>query len=82
MNKMPNITAALLAAHTVWKVRGVQSRPLLNVLIKLDDGRFLEPATRELVQNDHQAFVYVRCSRFSYDSLISNLPTFFRLFIP
>lgn len=59
MNKMRTISSALFAAHTIWKARGVQSRPLINLLIELDDGRLLEQSQREQVLADHTAFAYV-----------------------
>lgn len=62
MDRTQSISSALFAAHTVWKTRGVQSRPLLNLLIELDDGRLLEQTAREQVLADHTAFAYVsRC---------------------
>lgn len=65
MNNMQTIVSALFAAHTVWKTRGAQSRPLLNLLIELDEGRLLEQTAREQVLADHTAFAYVSCHRFS-----------------
>ncbi|KAI0093156.1 hypothetical protein BDY19DRAFT_989824 [Irpex rosettiformis] len=58
MDRMQSITSALYASHTVWKTRGVRSRPLMKLLIELDDGRLLEQFAREQIVNDYTAFSY------------------------
>ncbi|KAI0688045.1 hypothetical protein BC835DRAFT_1419486 [Cytidiella melzeri] len=58
MDTMKSITSALFSAHTVWKTRGVRSRPLMKLLIELDDGRLLEHTAREQVLTDLTAFAY------------------------
>ncbi|KAI0344762.1 hypothetical protein BDW22DRAFT_1354912 [Trametopsis cervina] len=57
-SRMQEITNTLYSVHTVCKSRGVQSRPLMNLLIELDDGRLLNPAAREQVLSDFAAFVH------------------------
>ncbi len=59
LNMMANITSSLYTAHVTWKSRGVQSRPLLNLLLDVDDGHHLEQAAREQVSADSSAFAHV-----------------------
>lgn len=59
MDVMPTIVKALDTAHHVWKLRGVQSRPLLVLLMKFDNGRHLEESSRERIASDIAAFTLV-----------------------
>lgn len=59
MDVIPNIVQALDTAHQVWKLRGVQSRPLLALLIKFDNGRHLNEGSRERIMSDIAAFTLV-----------------------
>lgn len=59
MDMMPTIVKALDTAHHVWKLRGVQSRPLLSLLMKFDHGKHLEEASRERIASDVAAFTLV-----------------------
>ncbi|KAF8160920.1 hypothetical protein B0H34DRAFT_795767 [Crassisporium funariophilum] len=56
MDVMPTIIKALDAAHQVWKIRGIQSRPLLALLMNFDNGRYLKKASRERIASDIAAF--------------------------
>ncbi|KAH9485234.1 hypothetical protein JR316_0002141 [Psilocybe cubensis] len=56
MDMMPAIVKALDNAHQVWKLRGVQSRPLLALLTKFDRERYLEEGSRERISSDVAAF--------------------------
>ncbi|KAF8972899.1 hypothetical protein BDZ97DRAFT_2053658 [Flammula alnicola] len=56
MDVMPMIVKALDTAHQVWKLRGVQSRPLLALLVKFDNGRHLPEASRDRIASDIAAF--------------------------
>ena len=60
MDVVPIIVQALDAAHQVWKLCGVQSRPLLALLIKFDNGRYLNEGSRERIESDIAAFTLVR----------------------
>ena len=59
MDVVPIIVQALDTAHQVWKLRGVQSRPLLALLIKFDNGRYLNEGSRERIESDIAAFTLV-----------------------
>lgn len=59
MNAIGNIITALDTAHQVWKARGVQSRPLLSLLLELDGGRYLADASRQNITADIKAFTLV-----------------------
>lgn len=59
MDIMPTIVNALDAAHHMWKLRGVQSRPLLALLMKFDKGRHLETHSRDKISSDIAAFELV-----------------------
>ena len=59
MNVMPTIVKALDTAHQVWKLRGIQCRPLLALIIRFDSSRHLSEASRESVESDLAAFTLV-----------------------
>ena len=59
MDVVPIIVQALDRAHQVWKLCGVQSRPLLALLIKFDNGRYLSEGSRERIESDIAAFTLV-----------------------
>ena len=59
MDVVPIIVQALDRAHQVWKLCGVQSRPLLALLIKFDNGRYLSKGSRERIESDIAAFTLV-----------------------
>jgi mediator of RNA polymerase II transcription subunit 12 len=65
MNAIGTIITALDTAHQVWKVRGVQSRPLLSLLLEFDDGRYLSDVTRKHITADITAFTLVSLVVFS-----------------
>lgn len=69
MNAIGNIITALDTAHQVWKVRGVQSRPLLSLLLELDDGRHLTDASRKNITADITAFTLVGILYFLFMTL-------------
>ncbi|ESK91038.1 rna polymerase ii mediator complex component [Moniliophthora roreri MCA 2997] len=52
MDVKRDIIVALSSAHHVWKLRGIQSRPLLALLMEFDAGRYLTDALREEIAND------------------------------
>lgn len=56
MDVMGRITSSLYNAHQVWKVRGIQCRPLLSLLLEFDNNRHLHGASRERVTTDVAAF--------------------------
>ncbi|KIM45096.1 hypothetical protein M413DRAFT_441761 [Hebeloma cylindrosporum] len=56
MNVMPAIVKALDTAHQVWKLRGVQCRPLLALIMRFDNSRHLSEASRERIESDLAAF--------------------------
>jgi mediator of RNA polymerase II transcription subunit 12 len=60
MNAMGSIAAALYTTHQVWRTRGIQSRPLLALLIDIDNGRHLDKGAREQVATDIAAFSQVK----------------------
>ncbi|TFK44503.1 hypothetical protein BDQ12DRAFT_21589 [Crucibulum laeve] len=56
MDTIPAIVTALDAAHQLWKIRGIQSRPLLSLLIEFDHGQYLRDSSRERILADIGAF--------------------------
>ncbi|KAH0589220.1 hypothetical protein H2248_004982 [Termitomyces sp. 'cryptogamus'] len=56
MNEVRSIVAALDKAHQVWKARGIQSRPLLSLLLDFDDGKYLSNVSRERITTDVTMF--------------------------
>ncbi|KAL4248177.1 Mediator of RNA polymerase II transcription subunit 12 [Abortiporus biennis] len=56
LNSLKSTTNVLFRAHQFLKAQGVQNRDLLNLLIEMDDGRFLEPAAREHILADKLAY--------------------------
>ncbi|KAJ3781694.1 hypothetical protein GGU10DRAFT_98188 [Lentinula aff. detonsa] len=50
------IINALDFVHHSWKMRGIQSKPLLALLVEFDGGRYLSDASREEVRTDLAAF--------------------------
>ena len=59
MDVMPTIVKALDDLHQVLKHRGVQSRPLLTLLMKFDNGRYFGEASRIRISSDITAFTLV-----------------------
>ncbi|KAL0581804.1 RNA polymerase II mediator complex subunit [Marasmius crinis-equi] len=55
MDAKRDIISALNNARNVWKLRGIQSRPLLALLTELDAGRYLSDALREEIVSDNSA---------------------------
>ncbi|KAJ3876102.1 hypothetical protein F5051DRAFT_44422 [Lentinula edodes] len=50
------IINALDSVHYSWKMRGIQSKPLLALLVEFDGGRYLSDVSREEVRTDLAAF--------------------------
>lgn len=59
INANATITTALYNTHQIWRARGIQSRGLLALLMQVDNGRHLHPASREQVAADISAFTLV-----------------------
>lgn len=59
MDAMATIAQALLATHYAWKTRGVHVRCLVELLLEVDDGRFLDSASRQSVIDDAVHFSQV-----------------------
>jgi mediator of RNA polymerase II transcription subunit 12 len=53
------IATALYSAHQVWKSRGLQSRGLLDLLLVVDNNRFLDNIARDHIAADVSAFTHV-----------------------
>ena len=78
MDAMSTIVKALDKAHHAWKLRGMQSRPLLALLMKFDHGRYLNEASRHRIAADVAAFTLV-CSKFWMgDTGVVNLSSVYR----
>ncbi|KAG6886295.1 hypothetical protein C0993_006705 [Termitomyces sp. T159_Od127] len=56
MDEFRSIVAALDKAHQVWKARGIQSRPLLSLLLDFDGGRYLSDVSRERIEAEFTMF--------------------------
>jgi len=92
MDVMPTIVKALDDAHHAWKLRGVPSRPLLTLLMKFDNGRYLSETSRERLAADISAFTMVnmslperhRCSvgHTRHSNPMSTLLSLFRILYP
>lgn len=59
MGYAASITTTLHAAYQTAKERGFQSRPLLTLLVEMDNGEHLDGASREHVLADIVAFTHV-----------------------
>ena len=62
MDAMADIASALLDAHQAWKARGVHIRCLVNLLLEIDDGKYLDAVSRQHVIEDAGHFAQV-CGR-------------------
>jgi hypothetical protein len=62
MNVMGSITLALYNAHQVWKVRGIQCRPLLSLLLEFDNNKYLRGTSRARITQDVAVFSLVSLS--------------------
>jgi len=92
MNVIGNITSALDNAHQAWKVRGIQCRPLLSLLLEFDNGQHLNDTSRERVTADVAAFSLVSLTHhpggghtnrlFRRFNLSQNILTLFRKYFP
>ncbi|KAF6760086.1 hypothetical protein DFP72DRAFT_1031563 [Ephemerocybe angulata] len=56
MNSIPTIVQALNTAYQSWQAHGLQSRPLLGLLMEFDNGRHLAEASRNQILSDITAF--------------------------
>ena len=59
MNEMGRVISALDTAHQARKTQGVQSRPLLSLLLELDNGKYLTAHSRNRIVGDMTAFTMV-----------------------
>ena len=59
MDAIPAIVSALDNAYQHWKARGLQSRPLLGLLVEFDNGRHLAEGSRNQIMSDITAFMTV-----------------------
>ncbi|KAF5388867.1 hypothetical protein D9757_005681 [Collybiopsis confluens] len=74
------IIGALDSVHHSWKARGIQSRPLLALLVEFDGGRHLSDTSRDEVRTDLTAFTLALQPAAHYpDSVPDNLPEVFSL---
>ena len=62
MDAIPAIVSALDDAYQHWKARGLQSRPLLGLLVEFDNGRHLAEGSRNQIMSDITAFMTVSLS--------------------
>ncbi|KIK68882.1 hypothetical protein GYMLUDRAFT_67582 [Collybiopsis luxurians FD-317 M1] len=80
MDVKGTIIAALDSVHHSWKMRGIQSRPLLALLVEFDSGRYLSEMSREEVRTDLAAFTLaLQPVAHQPDSVPDNLPEIFEL---
>ncbi|KAI0071713.1 hypothetical protein K474DRAFT_1733093 [Panus rudis PR-1116 ss-1] len=56
MNKLKDIANSLYAAHHYWRGQGVNNADLMNLLIEVDNGRYLDQAARDQVLTDKAAY--------------------------
>ncbi|KAG6821035.1 hypothetical protein H0H93_007925 [Arthromyces matolae] len=56
MSEIDTIVVALDKAHQAWRARGIQSRPLLSLLLQFDAGRSLDIASRQRISADVALF--------------------------
>ena len=59
MQSSAAIATALYTAHQTWKTEGIQSRALLTLLMKVDDGYVLDGASRTQLAADVAALSHV-----------------------
>jgi hypothetical protein len=79
MNIMESITFALDNAHQVWKVRGIQCRPLLSLLLEFDNGKYLNGVSRERITADVAAFSLVSPFHYPVSDQTNKLSRHFNL---
>ncbi|KAG6920074.1 hypothetical protein DXG01_010142 [Tephrocybe rancida] len=56
MGGIQAIVVALDKAHQAWKSRGIQSRPLLSLLLEFDAGKYLSDVSRDRITADITTF--------------------------
>ncbi|KAH8119597.1 hypothetical protein DFH11DRAFT_1501865 [Phellopilus nigrolimitatus] len=61
MDAMSSITQILLETHQAWKARGIHIRCLVNLLLEVDDCRYLDSIVRQDVIDDATHFVQALC---------------------
>ena len=59
MDVVSTITEALYNSHLSWKARGIYMRPLVTLLLEVDDCRFLDEASRQHVLEDATHYAQV-----------------------
>lgn len=63
MDAVGNIVQTLFITHQAWKSKGVHIRCLTNLLLEMDEGRYLDGADRQTAIEDAVHFAQV-CLRF------------------
>ncbi|PCH43895.1 hypothetical protein WOLCODRAFT_138657 [Wolfiporia cocos MD-104 SS10] len=56
MDVMRTVAGALYSAHQFWRNRGIQTRALLCLLMKVDHEQYLEPEQRGQINSDISAY--------------------------
>ncbi|KAG5638808.1 hypothetical protein H0H81_010037 [Sphagnurus paluster] len=56
MDSIGSIVNALYKAHQTWKARGIQSYPLLSLLLEFDNRKYLGDVSRGLITNEITVF--------------------------
>ena len=59
MDAVQRITVALHDKHCALKARGNQNPSILDLLIEMDQGRYLDSSAREVVFSDRAAYTNV-----------------------
>jgi len=78
MGVVETIVEALYTAHQTFAENGINSRPLAELLLELDNERFLSPNDRQDVIEKSEALSQVRIPQvppISTDHLSETLPT-------
>ncbi|GLB37302.1 putative transcription mediator complex subunit Med12 [Lyophyllum shimeji] len=73
MNAMGSIVSALDRAHQVWKARGIQSRPLLSLLLEFDGGKHLNDLSRTRITADIALFTSALQPATEHPDLVPNV---------
>lgn len=76
MNAIPSIVQTLYDAYQTWKSRGLQSRPLLGILMESDNGRHLAEAYRNQIVSDIIAFRMVSTPHLVRSKNFTAIPSF------
>ena len=73
MDMIPLVMSGLVHAHQSWKSRGLYIRCLINLILEIDNRRYLDLLSRQQIIEDVRNFARVSfCFQRKYDPLLSS----------